>query len=97
MHQLHEEVDALVETKRAPAKANKLAKKAVEQARFLLGTGSLVMRPRDEERIRARIDGLIKKIVATAGVEMDYNWIHDQIFAQAKSLGARTPMPGKDI
>jgi hypothetical protein len=88
--------------KPAPAKTRKWANQAVEQARLLIGTGhvgtgSLYMRPKDEERIQKRIDRLIKKILAVPGVTMDYNSAHEQIFTQAKKLGGKMAQPGKDI
>ncbi len=106
-HQLHEEVAALVEVsiatrtsglpKKVPAKAMRLAKKAVEQVRFLVGNQNMRMRPRDEDKIRARVDKLINQILKVPGVGMGYQSVWDQVWAQAKSLGPVMPMPGKDI
>lgn len=102
-HRLHEEVSGLVEARKmAPASTKGPANKAVEIARALMGTGSrgsgaMYLRPRDEKKLRGRLDKLIKKIEGTRGVDLSYNQIHDQIWDQAKKLGGRMAMPGKDI
>ena len=83
----------LEEAAKAPARATKLAKEAVELARLILRPGTI--RARSEQRIYDRMMKKIDQIATITG--MDSGDVADQIDAQARKMGAKMATPGKNF
>ena len=68
---------------------------AIRDMRLLLGGRRARMRIRDEERLQSRVKKHVDDIVQITGMDPTDVW--NQLENEARSRGAMTPLPGKDI